>query len=182
MATIDTSKMRPGRRVEIDGDPHLIINYQHMKPGKGGAIVRLKLKSLTSGLVIDRTLKSGASLPEAEVEEVRMQYLYADGDQRVFMDQQTYDQVQIAAANIDGVDLLAENVEVQVLKHNGLPIGLTLPNFVELEVTETDPPEKGGKLKAATLETGAVVQVPSFIDRGERLKIDTRDRKYVERA
>ena len=182
MAMIDTTKMRPGRRVEIDGDPHVIVQYNHMKPGKGGAIVRLKLKSLTSGAVIDRTLKSGASLPEAEVEEVGMQYLYADGDERIFMDQQTYDQVSIPASLIENADLLPENCEVQVVKHNGRPIGVELPNFVVLEVAETDPPEKGGKLKPATLSTGAVVQVPSFIDRGEALKVDTRDRKYVERA
>ena len=111
-----------------------------------------------------------------------MQFLYADGDDRVFMDQDTYDQVSIPASSIDNADLLPESCEVQVVKHNGIPIGIELPNFVVLEVAETDPPEKGGKLKPATLSTGAVVQVPSFIERGEKLKIDTRDRKYVERA
>ncbi len=182
MAMIDTSKMRAGTRVEIDGDPHAILQYEHMKPGKGGAIVRLKLKSLTTGAVIDRTLKAGASLPKAEVEQVLMQYLYTDGEHMVFMDQKSYEQVEIPTANIDSADLMCESCEVEVLKHNDVPIGIALPNFVVLEVRETDPPEKGGALKPATLETGAVVQVPSFIDRGEKLKIDTRDRKYVERA
>ncbi|MCE2392973.1 MAG: elongation factor P [Proteobacteria bacterium] len=182
MAQIDTSKMRPGTRVEIDGDPHVITQYDHMKPGKGGAIVRLKLKSLTSGAVIDRTLKSGASLPRAEVNETRMQYLYSDGERGVFMDQSSYEQVEIGLSGIDGADLLADGCEVEVLVHNGVPVSAQLPNFVELEVAETDPPEKGGKLKPARLETGAGLQVPSFVARGERVRVDTRTRKYVERA
>ncbi|MBW2279597.1 MAG: elongation factor P [Deltaproteobacteria bacterium] len=182
MPTIDTSKMRPGTRVELDGEPFVITQYQHVKPGKGGAFVRLKLKSLISGSVLDRTLKGGDSLPQADVAERTMQYLYDDGEKRVFMDQESYEQVEIAADQIDGVDLLAENCEVRVLLHNDRPVGVELPNFVVLEITETDPPEKGGRLKPATVETGAQIQVPSFIDRGERIKIDTRERKYVERA
>ncbi len=182
MATIDTSKMRPGVRVEIDGDPHIITQYQHVKPGKGGALVRLKLKSLTSGAVIDRTLKSGATLPAAEVSQRKMQYLYPDGDNRVFMDQDSYEQIEIPADQIENSDLMPENCEIDVLLHNQKPIGAELPNFVVLEVAATDPVSKGARLKPATLETGAEVQVPSFIDRGEKLKIDTRERKYVERA
>jgi elongation factor P len=182
MPTIDTSKMRPGTRVELDGEPFVITQYQHVKPGKGGAFVRLKLKSLISGSVLDRTLKGGDSLPQADVAERTMQYLYDDGEKRVFMDQESYEQVEIAADQIDGVDLLAENCEVRVLLHNDRPVGIELPNFVVLEITETDPPQKGGRLKPATVETGAQIQVPSFIDRGERIKIDTRERKYVERA
>ncbi len=182
MALIDTSKMRPGTRVEIDGQPHIITQYQHVKPGKGGAFVRLKLKSLLSGSVIDRTLKSGEGLPAAEVSQRKMQYLYPDADTLVFMDQESFDQFEIARDLIENVDLVSENCEVDVLLHDGKPIGVELPNFVVLEVTETDPVAKGGNLKPATLETGAVVQVPSFIDRGEKLKIDTRERKYVERA
>ena len=179
---IDTSKIRPGTRVEIDGDPHLVTQYQHVKPGKGGAFVRLKLKSLTSGAVIDRTLKSGESLPAAEVSQRKMQYLYTSEDQLVAMDQETYDQFEVDAGLVENADLIAESCEIEVLLHNGKPIGAELPNFVVLEVTETDPPSKGGKLKPAKLDTGASVQVPSFIERGDRVRIDTRDRKYVERA
>ena len=182
MATIDTSKMRPGTRVEIDGEPYQITQYQHVKPGKGGAFVRLKLKSLISGSVLDRTLKSGETLAQADVSERRMQYLYDDGDGRVFMDQENYEQITIPADQIAGGDLLAESCEVQVLLHNDNPVGVDLPNFVVLEVTETDPPERGGRLKPATVETGAQIPVPSFIERGEKIKIDTRERKYVERA
>ena len=174
--------MRPGTRVEIEGEPFEITQYQHVKPGKGGAFVRLKLKSLISGSVLDRTLKAGDSLTQADVSERDMQYLYDDGDKRVFMDQESYDQVEISAAMIENVDLLAENCEVRVLLHNDRPVGIELPNFVVLEIRETDPPEKGGRLKPAIVETGAQIQVPSFLERGERVKIDTRDRKYVERA
>ena len=152
-----------------------------MKPGKGGAFVRLKLKALVSGAVIDRTLKSGESLPVADVRQRKMQYLYSDGDKLVFMDQESYEQTEIAREVIENVDLISENCEVDVLLHRDKPVGVELPNFVVLEVTASDPPEKGGKLKPATLETGALVQVPSFVARGEKVRIDTRDRKYVER-
>ena len=179
---IDTSKMRPGTRVELDGEPFVITQYQHVKPGKGGAFVRLKLKSLRTGNVLDRTLKSGESLPAAEVSQRKMQYLYEDGERRVFMDQRSYDQLEIPLTLIENADLMPENCEVEVLLHNGEAIGVELPNFVSLEVAETDPPAKGGHQKPATLETGAVVQVPSFIERGEKLRIDTRERKYVERV
>ncbi len=182
MATIDTLRMRPGTRVELDGEPFLITRYQHVKPGKGGAFVRLKLKSLRSGNVLDRTLKSGESLPAAEVSQRPMQYLYTDGERRVFMDQQSYDQLEIPTSLIENADLMPENCEVEVMIHNGEAIGVELPNFVALEVVETDPPAKGGHQKSAILETGAAVSVPSFIERGQKLRIDTRERNYVERA
>lgn len=182
MATVDTSRMRPGMRVELDGEPFVITQYQHVKPGKGGAFVRLKLKGLISGAVLDRTLKAGEVLTVAEVRHRSMQYLYREADRMVFMDQESYDQIEIPAESIEGADLLPESAVVDVVLHGERPIGVDLPNFVVLEVTETAPPEKGGKNKPATLETGAQVQVPSFIDRGEKVKIDTRDRKYVERA
>jgi elongation factor P len=163
MAKIDTSKMRPGTRVELDGEPFTIIQYQHVKP-------------------LDRTLKSGEALEAAEVSHRQMQYLYPDGDRLVFMDRESYEQTEIPRDRIENVDLMSESCEVDVLLHRGKPVGIELPTFVVLEVTETDPPEKGGKLKPARFETGAVIQVPSFIDRGEKLKIDTRDRSYVERS
>ena len=183
MAKIDTSKMRPGSRVELDhGAPFIITEYQHVKPGKGGAFVRLKLKSLISGAVIDRTLKAGETLEQAVVKHCQMQYLYNDGSNRVFMDQSSYEQIEVPESLIENAALLMENCEVEFVLHNDKPIGVELPNFVILEVAETDPPEKGGKLKPATLETGAVIQVPSFIERGEKLRIDTRDRSYSSRA
>ena len=182
MPSIEMTKIRPGTRVAMNGDPDLVTQYQHVKPGKGGAFVRLKLKNLISGAVLDRTLKGGESMELADVSSSQMQLLYREGDKLVFMDQTSYEQVEVPEDLVEGADLLADNCEVEVLLYQSRPVGVTLPNFVELEVTETDPPEKGGKLKPATLETGAQIQVPSFIDRGARLRIDTRDRKYVERA
>jgi len=182
MALIDTTQMRQGTFVEIGGDPHVIVSYQHVKPGKGGAFVRMRLKSLTSGAVLDKTIKSGETLPAAEIDKREMQYLYDSGEAVVLMDQQSFDQVEIPRAQIENADLMAENCSVEVLLHGGRPIAVLLPTFVILEVAETDPPERGGKLKQATLRTGATVQVPSFIARGEKLRIDTRERKYVERA
>jgi elongation factor P len=183
MATVDTSRMRPGMRVELEGgEPFIITQYQHVKPGKGGAFVRLKLKSLRSGAVIDRTLKGGDTLALADVTNRTTQFLYREGERLVFMDQDSYEQIEVPRELIENDDLIEESCECSVLLHAGKPIGVDLPNFVVHEVVETDPPEKGGKLKPARLSTGATIQVPSFIDRGERVKVDTRDRKYVERA
>ncbi len=183
MAKVDTSQMRPGTRVELDhGEPYIITEYQHVKPGKGGAFVRLKLKSLISGSVIDRTLKAGESLEQAVVKHCEMQYLYGDGSTRVFMDQKSFEQIEVPESLIANADLLMENCEIDLVLHHEKPIGVELPNFVILEVAETDPPSKGGHLKPATLETGAVIQVPSFIERGDKLRIDTRDRSYASRA
>ena len=182
MGLIDTTRMRQGVFVEIDGTPHVIISFQHVNPGKGGAFVRLKLKNLVSDSMLDRTLKSGDVLPEAEISKREMQYLYDDGDRMVFMDQQSLEQLEIARSHVENQDLMTENCTVEVLLHDARPLGVTLPNFVELEVIETDPATSGGKLKPAKLATGAIVQVPSFIARGEKLRIDTRERKYVERA
>ena len=182
MGRIDTSKMRPGTRVEIDGEPFVITQYQHVKPGKGGAFVRLKLKSLLSGAVLDRTLRGGESLDVAEVSQRRMQYLYPDGETLVLMDQESYEQLEVPRALVGNADLLPESCEVDVLVHDGKAVGVDLPNFVVLEITETAPAEKGARLKPATLATGAQIQVPSFIAPGEKVKVDTRDRSYVERA
>jgi elongation factor P len=182
MGLIDTTRMRPGVYVEIDGNPHVVISYQHVNPGKGGAFVRLRFKNLASESMLDRTLKAGDVLPEAEISKREMQYLYDDGERMVFMDQESYEQLEIARSAVEGHDLMTENCVVEVLLHNARPLGVTLPNFVILEVIETDPATSGGKLKPAKLSTGAIVQVPSFIGRGEKLRIDTRERKYVERA
>jgi len=176
--------MRPGTCVELDDGPYIITDYQHVKPGKGGAFVRLKLKGLVAGGVLDRTLKSGETLELADVQTRSMQYIYSEGSRLVFMDQESYEQVEVEQENVPSSDLLTEGGQVSVLLHNGQAVGVDLPNFVVLTVAETDPPQKGvaGRTKPATMETGAVVQVPVFIDRGEKLKIDTRDRSYVERA
>lgn len=182
MADIDTSRMRAGTRLLVDGEPYVIAHYQHVKPGKGGAFVRLKLKHLRTGAVIDRTLKSGDKLPEADVALRPLQYLYRAGEQLVFMDGATYDQVELTADSVEGADLLQESCEVTGVIHDGRPIAIELPPFVVLAVRETGPAEKADKLKPATLETGAVVQVPGFVVRGDRLRIYTRTRAYVERA
>jgi elongation factor P len=182
LALIDTTQMRQGTFVEIGGDPHVIVSYQHVKPGKGGAFVRMRLKSLTSGAVLDKTIKSGETLPAAEIDKRQMQFLYEAGENLVLMDEQSYEQLEIPRANIENADLMIENCSVEVLLHAGRPITVELPNFVILEVAETDPPDRQGKMKAAKLTTGAVIQVPAFIARGEKLRIDTRERKYVERA
>jgi len=182
MGLIDTTQMRQGTYVEIDGNPYVITSYQHVNPGKGGAFVRIQLKNLTTGRMLDRTIKSGDVLPEAQIAKREMQYLYDDSDRMVFMDQESFEQLEIPRASVENQDLMTENCAVDVLLHDGRPIGVTLPNFVILEVVETDPASSGGKLKPAKLSTGAVVQVPSFVGRGEKLKIDTRERKYVERA
>jgi elongation factor P len=182
MGLIDTTQMRQGSYVEIDGNPHVIITYQHVKPGKGGAFVRMRLKSLTTGAVLDKTIKSGDVLPEAEIQQREMQYLYDTGDAIVLMDQQSFDQIEVPRANVENADLLAENTVVDVLLHEGRPIAVELPNFVILEVVETDPVERGGKQKPAKLSSGATVTVPAFVARGDKLRIDTRERKYIDRA
>ncbi len=182
-----TTELRKGTKVEIDGEPYIVVESQFVKPGKGNAFTRCRLKSLVSGNVIDRTWKSGERIKKASLEEMQMQFLYADGDQYHFMNTATYDQVAIPKDNLGDAHLyLLEQMEVAVLFHNGQPLSVELPNFVVLEITHADPGVKGntatGSTKPATLETGAVVQVPLFVEQGERVKVDTRTGEYVERA
>ncbi|RMF85682.1 MAG: elongation factor P [Nitrospirae bacterium] len=182
-----TTELRKGVKVELDGEPYLVVESQFVKPGKGNAFTRCRLKNLVTGAVIDRTWKSGEMIKKAELEEVRMQFLYAEGDQYHFMNTTTYDQISIPKENLGDAPLyLLDQMEVDVLFHNGRPISLELPNFVVLEVTHADPGVKGntatGATKPATLETGAVVQVPLFVEPGEKIKVDTRTGEYVERA
>jgi elongation factor P len=182
-----TAEFRRGLKIEIDGKPFVIVEFQHVKPGKGGAFVRTKLKNLQTGQVLEQTFRSGAKVDKPDLEEKYMQYLYQEGDQYVFMDTQTYDQDFIHQDFLaDAVPFLQPNVEATVLFYQGRPIGVDLPPAVVLEVTDTEPGVKGdtatGATKAATLETGHVVQVPLFINEGERLKIDTRTGEYIERA
>ncbi|MFH1060377.1 MAG: elongation factor P [Pseudomonadota bacterium] len=182
-----TAEFRRGLRVEIDGKPYVIVEFQHVKPGKGGAFVRTKLKNLETGQVLEQTFRSGAKVGIPDLEQRFMQYLYQEGEQYVFMDTQTYDQVYILGEYLgDAVNYLMVNLELTVMYYKGRPIGVELPTSVVLEVTATEPGMKGdtatGATKPATLETGYVVQVPLFIQEGDKLKIDTRTGEYMERA
>jgi elongation factor P len=184
---VDTSQFRNGLKVEIDGEPYVMIYFQHVKPGKGGAFVRTKIKNLRTGRVLERTFRSGERLDEAEVEDKKMQYLYQDGEQFIFMDQETYDQIPFTAAQIgDARKYLKENLDVDVVFWRGKPIDIELPPFIVAAVAQCDPGLKGdtasGATKPATLETGAVVQVPLFIKEGESIRVDTRTNVYVERV
>ena len=184
---LSTTEFRKGLKIEIDGEPYIIVEFQHVKPGKGGAFVRTRIKSLISGNVLDRTYRSGDKVDKPDLEEKQMEYLYSDGSHYHFMDNETYDQIAVEAENLgDSVKFMEENVKVNILFHKGKAISVDLPTFVILTVEQTDPGVKGdtatGGSKPATLNTGAVVQVPLFINQGERLKIDTRTGNYVERA
>lgn len=183
----ETSDIRKGLKVLIDGAPYTVVEHQFVKPGKGQAFTRTKLKNVITGSVIERTFKSGERLAPADVETRDMQYLYAEGDASVFMDTQTYDQMNIDAEVVgDRKYYLLDGMVCEVLLYQGRPIEITPPNFVELEVTETEPGYKGDTttniMKPATMQTGLVVQVPPFVDTGEVLKIDTRTGTYVERV
>lgn len=182
-----TPDFRKGLKIEINGEPFAIVDFLHVKPGKGGAFVRTTLKSLISGNVIDRTFRSGEKIDKPDLEEKEMQFLYESEGEFHFMDNETYEQLFLTEEQLsDARYYLQENVIVTVLFHNGKPIGVEAPMFVELTVTNTEPGVRGdtasGGSKPATLETGLVVQVPLFVNEGEVLKIDTRTGKYIERV
>jgi len=184
---IDTSQFRNGLKIEIDGEPFTITYFQHVKPGKGGAFVRTKIKNLRSGRVLEKTFRSGEKVNEADIDDKKMQFLYHDGDQLVFMDQETYDQIPFSAEQIgDAMKYLKENLDVDVMFWKGNPINIELPSFIEVAVGKCDPGIKGdtasGATKPATLETGATLQVPLFIKEGEVIRVDTRSGEYVERV
>ncbi|HHJ13014.1 MAG TPA: elongation factor P [Gammaproteobacteria bacterium] len=187
MATYNTNEFRGGLKIMIDGDPCSIIENEFVKPGKGQAFNRVKIRNLKTGRVIERTFKSGESVEAADVMETDMQYLYSDGEFWHFMHPESYEQIAAGEAAVaDAKKWLKEQDICQVTLWNGEPISVTPPNFVMLEVTETDPGVRGdtsgGGGKPATLETGAVVRVPLFIDIGEIIKVDTRTGEYVARA
>ncbi len=178
--------MRPGTSIEMDGSPWKVIEFLHVKPGKGAAFVRTKLKNMQSGNTQEKTFRAGEMVPAAQVEKIDMQYLYQEGDDFVFMDMESYEQSPMSAAQIgDQVKYLKEEMEVSVLRWNTQVIAMELPSTVILEVTETDPGVKGdtatGGTKPAKLETGAEIQVPLFIKVGERIKVDTRSDSYLGR-
>ena len=182
-----TAQFRKGLKIEIDGKPFTIVDFQHVKPGKGGAFVRTKMKSLISGNVLDKTFRSGEKVDVPNLEERKMSFLYQDDSGYWFMDTETYEQMNLTEDHVeDAIGFLKENVEVNILFHNGSPIGIELPMFMELAVVQTDPGVRGntasGGSKPAKLETGITVQVPLFINEGDVLKIDTRTKAYIERV
>ena len=183
---VSTNDFRKGMKIEVDGAPYAIVDFQHVKPGKGGAFVRTKLKHLRLGTVIDRTFRAEEKVPLVNFEEKRMQFLYRD-DRFHFMDLETYDQIALSEDEVgDARQFLQENTEVEVLYVDGAPIGIELPNFVDLVVVKKEPGVRGdtasGGSKPATLETGAVVSVPLFINEGDVLRVDTRTGAYISRT
>ncbi|NVJ22692.1 MULTISPECIES: elongation factor P [Myxococcus] len=185
---IDTSEFHNNMKIEIDGEPFVIVEFQHVKPGKGSAFVRTKIRSLTTGRVLQPTLKSGDKVGKPDIEEKDMQYLYVQGDDYYFMDKRDFEQTFISEKALgDAKNFLKENIDATILFWNGKAIAVTLPNSVELKVVKCDPGVRGdtvsGALKPATLETGFEVYVPLFINEGDVLKIDTRDGgKYLTRV
>jgi elongation factor P len=184
---MDTSDFRNGISIIMDGDIYTIVEFQHVKPGKGGAFVRSMLRNIKTGRVIDKTWRAGEKMEQAILDRRPMQYLYNDGNEYFVMDPETFDQIGIRKEQIgSGVKYLKENMELSVLSHRDEIIGVEVPSFVELEVTETAGSEKGdtasGGGKPATVETGAVVTVPFFVKVGDKIKIDTRSDQYLERV
>ena len=187
MASYNTNEFRSGLKLMIDGDPCAIVENEFVKPGKGQAFNRVKIRNLKTGRVIDRTYKSGESVEAADVMDTDMQYLYSDGEFWYFMDPDSYEQVGADATAVgENTKWLKEQDTYTVTLWNGAPLTITPPNFVLLTVTETDPGVRGdtsgGGGKPATMETGAVIRVPLFINEGELLKVDTRTSEYVGRA
>lgn len=184
---ISAGDFRNGITIEYDNNVYQIIEFQHVKPGKGAAFVRTKLKNIKSGGVVEKTFRPTEKCPQARIDRKDMQYLYEDGDLYYFMDTETYDQLPINKSTLgDDFRFVKENTNVKVLSYKGSVFAVEPPLFVELEITETDPGFKGNTatntLKPAVLETGATVQVPLFIEIGDRIKIDTRTGEYLERA
>jgi elongation factor P len=184
---VNTNQFRNGMHIELDGGVWRIVEFQHVKPGKGGAFVRTKVKNLDSGAVVDRTFRAGEKFPRVHTEVKNMQYLYESGDEVVFMDQETYEQTTLARGSVaDAIDYMPPSAEVQMLMVDGRPSGVQLPASVELAVEETEPGVRGDTVsnvtKPAKLETGATVQVPLFVNTGDRIKVDPREGRYISRA
>jgi elongation factor P len=171
----------------MDGVVYIITHFQHVKPGKGGAFVRTRIKNVRTGAVIERTYRSGETVDEIRIENRQMQYIYKEGDHYIFMDTETYEQTHLAHEIVDNVaDLMKENEIVTVLVGDGAPLTIELPNHVDLKIVEADPGVRGdtatGGTKPARVESGAVIQVPLFVARGETIRIDTRTREYLSRV
>jgi elongation factor P len=182
------SDLRKGLKIEIDGDPYVIIDFQFSKPGKGQALYRCKLKNMISGVIMDRTYRSGDTFQPAALNERKMQYLYSQENEFWFMDVENYEQVSLSGEQVsDSKNFLIDNLEVEILFFEGTkPIGITLPNFVDMTVTRADPWAKGdsvaGDTKPVTVETGYTLRVPPFIEEGQKITIDTRSGEYVTRV
>jgi elongation factor P len=183
---VSTAEFKKGLKIQFDGQPYTIVDFQHVKPGKGGAFVRTKLKHMRQGRVIDNTFRAGEKVELVDFEDKHMQYLYKD-DRYHFMDSETYDQISLSAEEVgDARDFLKENTDVDILFIDGSPVTVELPTFMELAIAKTDPGIRGdtasGGSKPATLESGAVVQVPLFLNQGDIVKVDTRTAAYLGRV
>lgn len=184
---ISSNDFRPGVTIELNGDPCQVVEFQHVKPGKGAAFVRCKIKNLKTGSTIENTFRAGEKVPKAQLDRRTMQYLYYDGESYVFMDNENFEQTMLTEAQLGGGEkYLKENMDCQINMYHGDILGVELPNTVELAVVETKPGIKGdttsGGSKPATLETGAIVNVPFFVNVGDVLRVDTRTGDYIERA
>jgi elongation factor P len=183
---ITTNDLKNGYVLDIDGELVSVVSFQHVKPGKGGAFVRTKLKNMQSGAVVEKTFRAGEKVERVTTESRTMQFLYRDGEELHLMDNTSYEQISVPSSLVDNDDLLAPNTDVQVLLVRDSPIRVELPTFVELAVTRTDPGVKGDTVsnvtKPAEVETGATIDVPLFVNEGDRLRIDTRTREYAARA
>ena len=182
-----TADFRKGLKIELDGIPYIIVDFQHVKPGKGGAFVRTKIKNLITGRVLDQTFRSGEKVKQPDLVEREMQFLYREGDRYCLMDNETFDQLLLTEEQVGEARLyLAENMNVNILFFNQQPVAVEGPTFVELEVAQTEPGVRGdtaaGGTKPAVLESGAPIQVPLFINVGDRVKVDTRTGSYIERV
>ena len=185
--TVSTNQFRNGMHISLEGSVWRIVEFQHVKPGKGGAFVRTRLKGLDSGAVVDRTFRAGEKFSRVHTEVKNVQYLYDAGDEVVFMDEETFDQFNLPRASVsDVLEFVQPSSSVQMLTVDGKPSGVQMPSSLELTVAETEPGVKGDTVsnvtKPATLETGAVVQVPLFVNVGDRIKVDPRERRYISRA
>ena len=182
-----TGDFRNGLKIEFEGEPYVIVYFQHVKPGKGGAFVRTKMKNLKTGSVLEHTFRSGDKVNKPDLEEREMQFMYKTGNQYHFMDTGSYEQIYLDEDHVgDYGNYLIENLSVKILFYRGEPIGIDLPIFIVLRIVESEPGVRGdtvsGGSKPAKLESGAVVQVPLFLDVGDRIKVDTRTGTYIERA
>ncbi|HIE13431.1 MAG TPA: elongation factor P [Desulfotomaculum sp.] len=184
---ISTNDFRTGLTIELDGDVYQVLEFLHVKPGKGAPFVRSKLRNLRTGTVMERTFSAGEKVPRAHLDRRPAQYLYYDGTSYYFMDMESFDQLVLGPEELgDGVKYLKENIEISVLTYQGKVLGVELPHTVELQVVETTPGVRGdtaaGASKPAKLETGLVVQVPLFVEEGDVIQVDTRSGKYLKRA
>ncbi|MFD2704302.1 elongation factor P [Salibacterium lacus] len=184
---VSVNDLKTGLTVEVEDDIWTVVDFQHVKPGKGAAFVRTKLRSLRSGNIQEKTFRAGEKINRAHIENRNMQYLYSSGDAHTFMDMESFDQMELTSDQIQyELNFLKENMEVKIMSYGTETLGVELPNNVELEVSETEPGIKGdtasGGSKPAVLETGYKVQVPFFVNEGDRLVIDTRKGEYVSRA